>query len=352
MISLNVSAVVLVRRENNRIQLRKPHRKRIESMNGAERKITRVIEPLISTIRYSKKLKKNKDELLGMVKSKRASRPKLFNSLFYQGYEPVDAKNTALNEVVPGMIPNRTIEEAWVLIIENFGIAESIVKRYCFDMISGITHKDAVHILVEYSLFETALFFDESKGNFSTYAYSRTDNCRNEIIRRGGQLKFSVNMIEKIGRLLYHSGKNPDITDEKLAEAVGVKPKNLERLKVAAKLRSPGSVLGGDTCEHLANKKKLKQFALDPGSDVLTMHNPEEEAIRNDMIQILETALAGLSKREAKIIRMHHGIGCKPKTLNECAKKFNISRERVRQIEVKALQKIRRRFDYLRECLD
>lgn len=352
MINLNVSAVVLVGREENRIQLRKPHRKRIESMNKAERKITRIIEPLISTITYSKNLEKNKNELLAMVRSKRASRPKLFNSLFYQGYEPADAKSTALNEVVPGMIPNRTIEEAWALIVENFGIAQSIVKRYCFDTISGVTHEDAVQILVEYSLFETALFFDETKGNFSTYAYSRKDNCKNEIIKREGQLKFSMNMIEKIGRLLYHSGKNQYISEENLAENVGVKLKHLERLKAVARLRSPGSVLGGNTCEHLANKKRLKQFALDPGSDILMKYNPENEAIRNEMIQILETALAGLTRREARIIRMHHGIGCKPKTLNECAKEFSVSRERIRQIELKAFQKLRRRFDYLRECLD
>lgn len=347
-----MSAVALVERQYNRIQLHKPHKRRERSMNGAERKIAGVIEPLITRINCSRNVKQNADKLVGMIKAKEASRPKLFNSLFYQGYEPVDAKQTALNEVVPQLIPNRTIEEAWTIIMENFGIAESIVKRFGFDRIAGMNHEDAVCILVEYSLFETALFFDEKKGRFSTYAYNRTDNCRNEIVRRAGHINFSMNMIEKMGKMLYHNGQNPEISAEELAKFVGVNQKQLEKVKRAARLRNPGSALGGNVHDYIANKNMLRYFALDLDSEVLVKYSPENEAIRNDLCRMIEEAIKSLPEKEAKVLKMHFGIGCSPKTLAECGNELGVSREWIRQLQLKAFRKIRHHFNYLREYLD
>ena len=68
----------------------------------------------------------------------------------------------------------------------------------------------------------------------------------------------------------------------------------------------------------------------------------ENTADRSILREVMEEAFSVLTPREEAVIRFRYGFGCKPHTLEEVGKIFHITRERVRQIESKALRKLRR----------
>ena len=71
---------------------------------------------------------------------------------------------------------------------------------------------------------------------------------------------------------------------------------------------------------------------------------PEEELLRSEIAERVEIALAPLDDREKEVLRLRFGLGADHEyTLAEVAHRFNLSRERVRQIEAKALKKLRGR---------
>ena len=73
-----------------------------------------------------------------------------------------------------------------------------------------------------------------------------------------------------------------------------------------------------------------------------TVPAPHEAAIKKDLAEQIEKALATLTEREQKVLRMRFGIGEKyDHTLEEVGQDFNVTRERIRQIEAKALRKLK-----------
>jgi RNA polymerase primary sigma factor len=70
--------------------------------------------------------------------------------------------------------------------------------------------------------------------------------------------------------------------------------------------------------------------------------SPEEEAMRSQMADEVEQAMAPLTDREREVLRLHYGLGMdRELTLDEIGRRLSITRERVRQIEVKAIEKMR-----------
>jgi RNA polymerase sigma factor (sigma-70 family) len=73
-----------------------------------------------------------------------------------------------------------------------------------------------------------------------------------------------------------------------------------------------------------------------------TVASPEEELLRSEFAERVEQALAPLDDREKEVLRLRFGLGSEREyTLAEVAHRFNLSRERVRQIEAQALRKLR-----------
>ena len=88
------------------------------------------------------------------------------------------------------------------------------------------------------------------------------------------------------------------------------------------------SILGG-------NAPKLEGAVFEQNDQ------PEEHVYEQDLKAIIEQSLDQCSLREAQVLRLRFGIGCKEHNLDETGAVFNLSRERIRQIEVKALRKLR-----------
>jgi len=79
--------------------------------------------------------------------------------------------------------------------------------------------------------------------------------------------------------------------------------------------------------------------------------DPEEVVLKHEMVSVVEEQLASLSPRAAKVLQMRYGIGCEEHTYEEIGDKFELSRERIRQIEAKALRLLKHPQRELRQLL-
>jgi RNA polymerase primary sigma factor len=194
--------------------------------------------------------------------------------------------------------------------------------------------------------------FEYRRGyKFSTYAtwWIRQAITRS-IADQGRTIRIPVHMIETINKLnrisrqmVQEMGREP-LPDE-LAERMEIPEDKVHKiLKMAKHPISMETPIGDDEDSHLGD------FIEDQ-----TVHSPVDSAISEGLKESMHSVLAaGLTPREAKVLRMRFGIEMNTDhTLEEVGKQFNVTRERIRQIEAKALRKLRHptRADQLRSFL-
>jgi RNA polymerase primary sigma factor len=182
--------------------------------------------------------------------------------------------------------------------------------------------------------------YDWRKGfRFSTYAYWWIRQATSRAVAEQGRtIRLPVHVIELLTRLystrhaLHHElGREP--TPAEIAARLGVATERVEEAFRVAKL--PISL---DTPLSEAEEATVADLIADSAGRL-----PAEEAAETVVAQTLDEALnAHLSPREAEVLRLRFGlVDDTPRTLNEAAVALGISRERVRQIEAEALQKLR-----------
>ncbi|NND68366.1 MAG: RNA polymerase sigma factor RpoD [Halioglobus sp.] len=194
--------------------------------------------------------------------------------------------------------------------------------------------------------------FEYRRGyKFSTYAtwWIRQAITRS-IADQARTIRIPVHMIETINKLnrisrqmLQEMGREP--TPEELGERMDMPEDKVRKvLKIAKEPISMETPIGDDEDSHLGD------FIEDN-----TIHSPVDAATSQGLQEATKEVLAGLTAREAKVLRMRFGIDMNTDhTLEEVGKQFDVTRERIRQIEAKALRKLRHptRSDYLRSFLD
>jgi RNA polymerase primary sigma factor len=194
--------------------------------------------------------------------------------------------------------------------------------------------------------------FEYRRGyKFSTYAtwWIRQAITRS-IADQARTIRIPVHMIETINKLnrisrqmLQEMGREP--TPEELGERMEMPEDKVRKvLKIAKEPISMETPIGDDEDSHLGD------FIED-----LTIPSPVESATGQGLTEATKDVLSGLTAREAKVLRMRFGIDMNTDhTLEEVGKQFDVTRERIRQIEAKALRKLRHptRSDYLRSFLD
>ncbi len=181
--------------------------------------------------------------------------------------------------------------------------------------------------------------FEYRRGyKFSTYAtwWIRQAITRS-IADQARTIRIPVHMIETINKLnrisrqiLQEQGR--EATPEELAERMGLPEDKVRKvLKISKEPISMETPIGDDEDSHLGD------FIED--SKVLS---PIESATVAGLMESTQNVLAGLTAREAKVLRMRFGINMHTDhTLEEVGKQFDVTRERIRQIEAKALRKLR-----------
>ncbi len=194
--------------------------------------------------------------------------------------------------------------------------------------------------------------FEYRRGyKFSTYAtwWIRQAITRS-IADQARTIRIPVHMIETINKLnrisrqmLQEMGREP-LPDE-LAERMEMPEDKVRKvLKIAKEPISMETPIGDDEDSHLGD------FIEDQ-----TVHSPIDSATSSGLRETTHSVLAGLTPREAKVLRMRFGIDMNTDhTLEEVGKQFDVTRERIRQIEAKALRKLKHpsRSRKLRSFLD
>lgn len=194
--------------------------------------------------------------------------------------------------------------------------------------------------------------FEYRRGyKFSTYAtwWIRQAITRS-IADQARTIRIPVHMIETINKLNRISRKllqekGREATPEELAEAMDMPEDKIRKvLKIAKEPISMETPIGDDEDSHLGD------FIED--SNIMS---PIDSATTSSLSEITREVLASLTSREAKVLRMRFGIDMNTDhTLEEVGKQFDVTRERIRQIEAKALRKLRHpsRSDMLRSFLE
>jgi len=194
--------------------------------------------------------------------------------------------------------------------------------------------------------------FEYRRGyKFSTYAtwWIRQAITRS-IADQARTIRIPVHMIETINKLnrisrqmIQEMGR--EATPEELAIRMDMPEDKIRKvLKIAKEPISMETPIGDDEDSHLGD------FIEDSG-----VISPIESATMEGLSEATQNMLAGLTSREAKVLRMRFGIDMNTDhTLEEVGKQFDVTRERIRQIEAKALRKLRHpsRSDRLRSFLD
>ncbi|GJM05133.1 MAG: RNA polymerase sigma factor RpoD [marine bacterium B5-7] len=319
-------------------EARMPRKEFIDSFPGHETDFKWIKGILKSKASYVERLKEHEEEIL-KVQGKLAT---LFEDALLNIPEIKEInRNISIGEAKARRAKKEMVEA-------NLRLVISIAKKYTN---RGLLFLDLIQE-GNIGLMKAVDKFEYRRGyKFSTYAtwWIRQAITRS-IADQARTIRIPVHMIETINKLnrisrqvLQEMGREP--TPEELAERMEMPEEKVRKvLKIAKEPISMETPIGDDEDSHLGD------FIEDAN-----IQAPNDSAGFEGLRRTTRDALEGLTAREAKVLRMRFGIDMNTDhTLEEVGKQFDVTRERIRQIEAKALRKLRHpsRSDELKTFLD
>ena len=318
-------------------QCQMPRMDFISSFQGNETDLAWIEKHIRAKRKHSSRLNKRKDEILRA--QRRLQKLEVLTALTIQEIKDIN-REISLGEAQARRAKKEMVEA-------NLRLVISIAKKYTN---RGLQFLDLIQE-GNIGLMKAVDKFEYRRGyKFSTYAtwWIRQAITRS-IADQARTIRIPVHMIETINKLnrisrqmLQEMGREP--TPDELARRMEMPEDKVRKvLKIAKEPISMETPVGDDDDSHLGD------FLEDAGAA-----SPIDSATDSGLKESTHAVLAGLTPREAKVLRMRFGIDMNTDhTLEEVGKQFDVTRERIRQIEAKALRKLRHpsRSDQLRSFL-
>ncbi|AVH27113.1 RNA polymerase sigma factor RpoD [Vibrio diabolicus] len=315
-----------------------PKKSFIALFTGNESSEAWLDEVLASDKPYAEKIKRNEEEIRRSITKLKMIEEE--TSLNVQNIKDI-SRRMSIGEAKARRAKKEMVEA-------NLRLVISIAKKYTN---RGLQFLDLIQE-GNIGLMKAVDKFEYRRGyKFSTYAtwWIRQAITRS-IADQARTIRIPVHMIETINKLnrisrqmLQEMGREP--LPEELAERMQMPEDKIRKvLKIAKEPISMETPIGDDEDSHLGD------FIEDT-----TLELPLDSATATSLKVATKDVLAGLTPREAKVLRMRFGIDMNTDhTLEEVGKQFDVTRERIRQIEAKALRKLRHpsRSETLRSFLD
>ncbi|ENT7206751.1 RNA polymerase sigma factor RpoD [Vibrio parahaemolyticus] len=315
-----------------------PKKSFIALFTGNESSDAWLDEILASDKPYAEKIKRNEEEIRRSIAKLKMIEEE--TSLNVQNIKDI-SRRMSIGEAKARRAKKEMVEA-------NLRLVISIAKKYTN---RGLQFLDLIQE-GNIGLMKAVDKFEYRRGyKFSTYAtwWIRQAITRS-IADQARTIRIPVHMVETINKLnrisrqmLQEMGREP--LPEELAERMQMPEDKIRKvLKIAKEPISMETPIGDDEDSHLGD------FIEDT-----TLELPLDSATATSLKMATKDVLAGLTPREAKVLRMRFGIDMNTDhTLEEVGKQFDVTRERIRQIEAKALRKLRHpsRSETLRSFLD
>jgi RNA polymerase primary sigma factor len=310
----------------------------IDSFTGNEVNVEWTNKHIRAKKHYSSTIKKHLDDII-------SAQTKMAELAEDRGMTIAEIKEISRQMTIAEAKARRAKKE---MVEANLRLVISIAKKYTN---RGLQFLDLIQE-GNIGLMKAVDKFEYQRGyKFSTYAtwWIRQAITRS-IADQARTIRIPVHMIETINKLnriarqmLQEMGREP--TPEELAERVDMPEDKVRKvLKISKEPISMETPIGDDEDSHLGD------FVED-----VNVMSPQDSAMIEGLREATQNMLGGLTEREAKVLRMRFGIDMNTDhTLEEVGKQFDVTRERIRQIEAKALRKLRHptRSDQLRSFLD